>query len=221
MRMRKKKNLDVRFAACAPVLAPHPEALRGKWHALFGNENPLHVEIGCGKGRFVRGMAALYPDINFVAIEKEEGALIMATERAMQDIPHNVKFLSYDAAELCQIFAPNEVDRIYLNFSDPWPPNRQRKRRLTHANFLAVYDEILCPTGGVHFKTDNQRLFEWSLSEICAYGWLLQNISLDLHQSDFENNVMTEYEERFSSQGSRIYRLEACRRPTAADTAQA
>ncbi|MGE4547963.1 MAG: tRNA (guanosine(46)-N7)-methyltransferase TrmB [Intestinibacillus sp.] len=210
--MRKKKNLDVRFAACAPVMAASPEALRGKWRALFGNDNPLHVEIGCGKGRFVLGMAKLHPDVNFVAIEREEGALIMATEKAMEDLPANVRFLSYDAAELRQIFAPGEVDLIYLNFSDPWPPNRQRKRRLTYRAFLDVYSDVLAEQGALYFKTDNQRLFEWSLGEICAYGWLLQNISLDLHRSDFEGNVMTEYEERFAAQGSRIYRLEARRR---------
>lgn len=212
MRMRKKKNLDSRFAACAPVMAAAPESLRGAWRGLFGNENPLHVEIGCGKGRFVLGMAEKFPDVNFVAIEREEGALIMATERAMQRIPENVRFLSYDAAALREIFAPGEVDLIYLNFSDPWPPNRQRKRRLTYRAFLDVYNDILTQKGALYFKTDNQRLFEWSLSEICAYGWLLQNISLDLHNAGFEDNVMTEYEERFSLQGSRIYRLEARRR---------
>ena len=210
--MRKKKNLDVRFAACAPVMAASPESLRGRWHTLFGNTNPLHVEIGCGKGRFALGMAKLHPDVNFVAIEREEGALIMATEKAMEELPANVRFLSYDAAELREIFAPGEVELIYLNFSDPWPPNRQRKRRLTYRSFLDVYSDILVKKGALYFKTDNQRLFEWSLSEICAYGWLLQNISLDLHHSDFEGNVMTEYEERFSAQGSRIYRLEARRR---------
>lgn len=212
MRMRKKKNLDSRFAACAPVMAAAPESLRGAWRGLFGNENPLHVEIGCGKGRFVLGMAEKYPDVNFVAIEREEGALIMATERAMRRIPENVRFLSYDAAALREIFAPGEVDLIYLNFSDPWPPNRQRKRRLTYRAFLDVYNDILAQKGALYFKTDNQRLFEWSLCEICAYGWLLQNISLDLHNAGFEDNVMTEYEERFSLQGSRIYRLEARRR---------
>ena len=112
----------------------------------------------------------------------------------------------------CEVFAPAEVDRIYLNFSDPWPPNRQRKRRLTWRAYLEVYDEILRQQGDLCFKTDNQRFFEWSLQEICQFGWLLQNISLDLHNSDFEGNVMTEYEEKFSSEGSRIYRVEARRR---------
>lgn len=211
MRMRKKKNLDVRFERCAAVLAEDPAANRGHWRALFGNVNPLHLEIGCGKGRFILEMARRYPNINFVAIEKEEGALIMATEKAVQEKLPNLRFLSFDAAALGEIFEPGEVDLIYLNFSDPWPPNRQRKRRLTWRAFLKVYDEILTEDGAIFFKTDNQRLFEWSLGEICQYGWLLQNISLDLHKSDFDN-VMTEYEEKFSSQGSRIYRLEARRR---------
>ena len=212
MRMRKKKNLDARLAACAAVMAEDPAARRGAWRALFGNENPIHLEIGCGKGRFVIEMAKRHPEVNFVAIEREEGALIMATERAMELGLPNLRFLSFDAAALGEIFAPGEIDRIYLNFSDPWPPNRQRKRRLTYRAFLDVYNDILTEKGALYFKTDNQRLFEWSLGEICAYGWLLQNISLDLHTSAFEGNVMTEYEERFSAQGSRIYRLEARRR---------
>lgn len=212
MRMRKKKNLDVRFAACADVMAFEPKEKRGKWRALFGNDKPLHVEIGCGKGRFAIGMAEAHPEINFLAVEREEGALIMAAERSAQSPLPNLRFLSVDAAALGEVFAPGEVDRIYLNFSDPWPPNGQRKRRLTHRNFLTVYDTMLKQKGDLHFKTDNQRFFEWSLAEICQFGWLLQNISLDLHQSDFTGNIMTEYEEKFSSEGARIYRLEARRR---------
>lgn len=212
MRMRKKKNLDVRFAACASVMITQPELHRGAFSALFGNDNPISVEIGCGKGRFAIGMATRHPDQNFVAIEREEGALILAAEQAALSPLPNLKFLSYDAAALGSIFSPSEVSRIYLNFSDPWPPNGQRKRRLTHRNFLSIYDEILSETGDICFKTDNQKFFEWSLTEICQYGFLLQNISLDLHHSDFEGNIMTEYEEKFSSQGSRIFRLEARRR---------
>lgn len=211
MRMRKKKNLDVRLAACASVIAEAPEERKGKWREYFGNSNPLYLEIGCGKGRFILETARRNPDINFVAIEKEEGALIMATEKAVTLNLSNLKFLSFDASELCSIFADGEVNRIYLNFSDPWPPNNQRKRRLTHAGFLEIYDKILAKYGQLHFKTDNQRLFEFSLEEICAFGWLMQNISLDLHKTDMEN-IMTEYEERFSAEGFRIYRLEACRR---------
>lgn len=158
-------------------------------------------------------MAKRHPEVNFVAIEREEGALIMATERAMELGLPNLRFLSFDAAALGEIFAPGEIDRIYLNFSDPWPPNRQRRRRLTHADYLDVYDGILKEDGDLCFKTDNQRLFEWSISSICEYGWLVQNISLDLHHSELAaGNIMTEYEQKFSEQGFRIYRLEARRR---------
>ena len=211
MRMRKKKNLDVRLARCAPVMVDDPRAWRGRWRELFGNNHPIRLEIGCGKGRFILETARRNPDVNFVAIEREEGALIMATEKAMDAALPNLRFLSFDAAALGEIFAPGEVSLIYLNFSDPWPPNRQRKRRLTWRAFLAVYDQILSDDGAIFFKTDNQRLFEWSLGELCQFGWLLQNISLDLHNSDYDN-IMTEYEEKFSAQGYRIYRLEARKR---------
>ena len=213
MRMRKKKNLESRLAACAPVMEGQPARLRGAWHTLFGEKRSLHLEIGCGKGRFVNELARRHPEVNFVAIEREEGALVVATEQAMvQNLP-NLRFISFDAAALGEIFAPGEVDRIYLNFSDPWPPNRQRRRRLTHADYLDVYDSILKKDGDLIFKTDNQRLFEWSLSSICEYGWLVQNICLDLHASaEAADNIMTEYEEKFSEQGFRIYRLEARRR---------
>ncbi|MDE7036033.1 MAG: tRNA (guanosine(46)-N7)-methyltransferase TrmB [Eubacteriales bacterium] len=211
MRMRKKKNLGPRLARCAPVLVSGPQAYRGRWRELFGSDAPLRLEIGCGKGRFALETARREPGVNLVAVEREEGALVMAAEKAMEAQLPNLRFLSFDAAQLGDIFAPGEVDLIYLNFSDPWPPNRQRKRRLTWRAFLAVYDSILSEDGALFFKTDNQRLFEWSLGEICQYGWLLQNISLDLHQSGLDN-VMTEYEEKFSAQGSRIYRLEARRR---------
>ncbi len=211
MRMRKKKNLGPRLARCAPVLVSGPQAYRGRWRELFGSDAPLRLEIGCGKGRFALETARREPGMNLVAVEREEGALVMAAEKAMEAQLPNLRFLSFDAAQLGDVFAPGEVDLIYLNFSDPWPPNRQRKRRLTWRAFLAVYDSILSEDGALFFKTDNQRLFEWSLGEICQYGWLLQNISLDLHQSGLDN-VMTEYEEKFSAQGSRIYRLEARRR---------
>ena len=211
MRMRKKKNLDTRLEACSDVMITDPAACKGQWRALFGNENPLHVEIGCGKGRFIVETARRNPDINYVAIERENGALIMATEKAMQLGLPNLKFISFDATYLTDIFADAEVNRIYLNFSDPWPPNNRRKRRLTHATYLRLYDQVLAKYGQVFFKTDNQGLFEFSLEEICGYGWLIQNISLDLHNSGMDN-IMTEYEERFSNEGFRIYRLETCRR---------
>lgn len=211
MRMRKKKNLDTRLENCAAVIAAEPETLKGRWRERFGNDNPLYLEIGCGKGRFILESARRNPEINYLAIEREEGALITATERAMELKLPNLLFLDFDASHLTDIFADGEIDRIYLNFSDPWPPNRQRKRRLTHSQFLELYDCVLAKYGQLHFKTDNQRLFEFSLEEICGFGWLIQNISLDLHNSGLDN-IMTEYEEKFSQKGFRIYRLEASRR---------
>jgi tRNA (guanine-N7-)-methyltransferase len=209
--MRKKKNLDTRLENCSAVIVADPASYRGRWRELFGNDHPLFVEIGCGKGRFILESARRNPEINYLAIEREQGALIIATEHAMTMELPNLRFLDVDAAQLTDFFAYGEVDRIYLNFSDPWPPNRQRKRRLTHSNFLKLYDCVLAKYGQLHFKTDNQHLFEFTLEEICGFGWLIQNISLDLHNSGLDN-IMTEYEEKFSREGFRIYRLEASRR---------
>ena len=189
-----------------------PETMRGKWREAFGNDHPVYVEIGMGKGRFLMDMARLYPEINFIGIEKYSSVLLRAVQKLEEEELPNVRLIRMDAEDLENVFAQGELDRIYLNFSDPWPPNRQRKRRLTWRAYLEVYDEILRQQGDLCFKTDNQRFFEWSLQEICQFGWLIQNISLDLHNSDFEGNVMTEYEEKFSAEGYRIYRLEARRR---------
>lgn len=206
MRMRKKKNLDVRFAACADVMAFEPKEKRGKWRALFGNDNPIHLEIGCGKGRFAIGMAEQHPDVNFIAVEREEGALIMAAERCQQQPLPNLRFVSFDAAELREVFAPGEVDRIYLNFSDPWPKDRHAKRRLESRQFLARYNQILKKDGTIEFKTDNRALFDFALEEVEAAGWTLKEKTFDLHADARlnEGNVMTEYEERFSAQGNPI-----------------
>lgn len=206
MRMRKKKNLDVRFAACADVMAFEPKEKRGKWRALFGNDNPIHLEIGCGKGRFAIGMAEQHPDVNFIAVEREEGALIMAAERCQQQPLPNLRFVSFDAAELREVFAPGEVDRIYLNFSDPWPKDRHAKRRLESRQFLARYNQILKKDGTIEFKTDNRALFDFALEEVEAAGWTLNEKTFDLHADARlnEGNVMTEYEERFSAQGNPI-----------------
>ena len=189
-----------------------PETMKGKWREAFGNDHPVYVEIGMGKGRFLMDMARLYPEINFIGIEKYSSVLLRAVQKLEEEELPNVRLIRMDAEDLENVFAQGELDRIYLNFSDPWPPNRQRKRRLTWRAYLEVYDEILRQQGDLCFKTDNPRFFEWSLQEICQFGWLIQNISLDLHNSDFEGNVMTEYEEKFSAEGYRIYRLEARRR---------
>ena len=216
MRLRNIPRAESVLEACKEVVK-NPESLCGHWNQEFQNERPLHIEIGMGKGQFLLTLAAENPQINYVGIERYSSVLLRAVEKFQEleaegKAPANIRFICMDANDLPTVFAPAEVSRIYLNFSDPWPPNRQRKRRLTWRAYLEVYDEILRQQGDLCFKTDNQRFFEWSLQEICQFGWLLQNISLDLHNSDFEGNVMTEYEEKFSSEGSRIYRVEARRR---------
>ncbi len=205
--MRKKPNLDKRLANCACVIPSEPEALRGGWKEKFGYDK-IYIEIGCGKGRFITESAKRASDTLFVGIEREPGALVMAMEKAIEQNIKNVLFLDLDAARLCEIFSNGEIDGIYLNFSDPWPRKKQAKRRLTHSGFLALYDRVLCEEGFVFFKTDNSKLFEFSLNSMAEYGLRLRNITFDLASSDIEN-VVTEYEARFMEQGMNIYRVEA------------
>lgn len=209
MRMRKKKNCGARMERCESVWIKEPEKCKGKWHEIFGNSNPVHIEIGCGKGSFIRGMAQMYPDINFVAVEKVEDVIVMAMEKAVEAELANVRFTDMDAEKIEDFFEYGEAERIYLNFSDPWKKNKQAKRRLTHKNFLDRYKKILKPECQIWFKTDNKQLFEFSLNSFCAEDFKLSNITLDLHNSGFEGNVMTEYETRFVELGQPIYRLEA------------
>lgn len=209
MRMRKKKNCAVRMEKCSDIWIKNPEEYKGKWAEVFGNDNPVHIEIGCGKGNFVVGMAKLHPDVNFIAIEKVEDVLVMAMEKAIAAELTNVLFMDMDAERIEEFFEFGEIKRIYLNFSDPWKKNKQAKRRLTHKRFLDRYKKVLKPGDYIWFKTDNKGLFEFSLNSFCEERFLLSNISLDLHSSNFEGNVMTEYEQRFSEMGMPIYRLEA------------
>ncbi|MBR4949449.1 MAG: tRNA (guanosine(46)-N7)-methyltransferase TrmB [Clostridia bacterium] len=209
MRARKRKNTPTRMENCSDIWVKDYKNHKGKWNILFGNQNPIHLEIGCGKGDFVLGMAKLYPDINFVAVEKFPDVIVLAMEKIKSAELKNVLFISADAKELCETFKKGEVERIYLNFSDPWPRNKNSKRRLTHENFLNIYKKLLRKGQFIYFKTDNKKLFEFSLNEFCRCNFLLQNISLDLHNSNMENNVMTEYEKNFSEKGFPIYRLEA------------
>ncbi len=186
-----------------------PEKKRGLWHKeVFGNNNPIHIEIGMGKGRFLMDLAALHPDINYVGIEKYSSVLLRAIQKQEQLLLPNVKFIRMDAEVLCEVFAPDEVDRIYLNFSDPWPKDRHAKRRLPSREFLKRYDQIMKADGVVEFKTDNKDLFDFALEEIEPAGWNLDAVTRDLHNDPVmnEGNVMTEYEERFSSLGNPIYK---------------
>ena len=209
MRMRKKKNCAARIERCGDIRITDPENHKGNWNEVFGNDNPIHVEIGCGKGSFIVGMAKLHPDVNFIAIEKVEDVIVMAMEKAIANEVGNVRFMDLDAERIEDFFEKGEIERIYLNFSDPWKKSKQAKRRLTHKNFLDRYKKVLNSGDYIWFKTDNQKLFEFSLNSFCDEGFKLRNITLDLHNSGFEGNVVTEYEQRFMDLGQPIYRLEA------------
>ena len=189
-----------------------PESLKGKWKELFGNENPIHIEIGMGKGKFLIQLASENPNINYIGIEKYSSVLIRAVEKRKEQELNNLWLIRFDAEYINDIFAENEISRIYLNFSDPWPKDRHAKRRLTSKEFLARYDKFLHPEGEVIFKTDNSELFAFSLEQVETADWKLRNYTYDLHHSEYaEGNVMTEYEERFSSMGNPIHRLVAYR----------
>ena len=187
----------------SPFVISGPEEFRGQWNMFFGNENPLHIEVGMGKGRFITELAAAHPEINYIGIERYTSVLLKAVvKRSLLFLP-NLYFLCVDARTLPDIFAEGEVDRIYLNFSDPWPKDRHAKRRLTSPQFMALYDRILAPEGQVEFKTDNMGLFDYSLESIPEAGWTITASTKDLHHSDMaEGNIMTEYEAKFSAMGN-------------------
>lgn len=221
MRMRRKKNLASRLDACKSclILPPMGElnanlAPNGKeyldFFSLFGNHNPLYLEIGCGRGQFACQSALSFPQINFIAVEKISNVIVEAGERAMAlgGIP-NLVFFNSGAEYLNRYLPPHSVKRIFLNFSCPYPKTTYQNRRLTNPRFLNLYKELLIPGGEIHQKTDNQAFFEYSLESFSACGYRLKNISLDLHHSGFEGNIPTEYEEKFSAMGKPIYRLEA------------
>ncbi len=191
------------------VTVKDSEKKKGLWKKeVFGNDNEVHIEIGMGKGRFLMDMAALHPDINYVGIEKYSSVLLRALQKQEQLLLPNVIFIRMDAETITEVFAPGEVGKIYLNFSDPWPKDRHAKRRLPSREFLKRYDQILVPGGVVEFKTDNKDLFRFALEEIEPAGWTLDAVTYDLHNDEVmnEGNVMTEYEERFSEAGNPIYK---------------
>ena len=191
-----------------------PKECKGKWSECFSLDQPLHIEVGMGKGRFLMDMARLHPDINYVGIEMYDSVLLRALQKR-EDLEaegekfDNLKFMRVDARELPEIFEKGEVQKIYLNFSDPWPKVRHAKRRLTSREFLSRYEKILAEEGTVEFKTDNKDLFEFSLEEVKESPWELLAHTFDLHNEEkmMEGNVMTEYEEKFSSMGNPICKL--------------
>ena len=189
-----------------------PEGMNGTWHDIFGNSNPVHIEIGMGKGRFITELAGINPDINYVGIEKYSSVLLRAVEKQNELQLPNLRFIRMDAENICEVFNKGGVDKIYLNFSDPWPKDRHAKRRLTSRQFFERYGKILKDGGHVEFKTDNRMLFDFSVDEVKqADGWSLEAVTYDLHNDKqmSAGNVMTEYEERFSSQGNPICKLSA------------
>ncbi len=187
-----------------------PEKQRANWHNIFGNNYPIHIEIGMGKGRFIMDMAKAHPDVNYIGIEKYSSVLLRAIQKMEQEpqILSNVRFIRMDAETIEEVFGEEEVDRIYLNFSDPWPKDRHAKRRLPSREFLARYNNILKKDGQLEFKTDNKDLFMFAEEELEPAGWRAEKITYDLHhyKEMMQGNIMTEYEEKFSSMGNPIYK---------------
>ena len=181
---------------------------KGSWKEVFGNDHPIRVEIGMGKGRFIMDLARMNPEINYIGIEKYSSVLIRGIQKMELDPLPNLYFIRMEAEEITEVFGREEVNRIYLNFSDPWPKDRHAKRRLPSREFLHRYDEILVKDGVIEFKTDNPDLFRFALEELEPAGWHLEQMTEDLHHNEqmMQGNVMTEYEERFSSMGNPIYK---------------
>ncbi len=190
-----------------------PEKRKGQWKAVFGNDQPIRLEIGMGKGRFLMTLAAQHPEFNYLGIEKYSSVLLRALQKMEEDPLPNLRFIRMDAEYITDVFAEGEIDRIYLNFSDPWPKDRHAKRRLPSRQFLERYDVILKKDGRIEFKTDNRDLFDFAVEEIGGTKWKIDAITYDLHHDEkmMEGNVMTEYEERFSSQGNPICKYEISR----------
>lgn len=210
MRVKKKKYGAQRLEACGDIVIKDLKEAGNTSEKLFGNNNPLRIEIGCGKGDFITGTAKKEPNVNFLAVERVSDVLVTAAEKVKNSELKNVRVCCIDAKELAEIFGEGSIDRIYLNFSDPWPKSRHEKRRLTYRSFLEIYKKILKPGGAVYFKTDNRGLFDFSVEEFKEFGLKLDKLTYDLHNSEyFESNVMTEYEKRFSSMGVPINRVEA------------
>ncbi len=183
---------------------------KGRWNEVFDNDHPIHIEIGMGKGQFIMTLAKEHPEINYVGIEKYSSVLVRALEKQQEMELPNIKFIRMEAENIAEVFAPDEVARIYLNFSDPWPKDRHAKRRLTSVQFLQRYENILQKDGHLIFKTDNRDMFDFSLEQVEeAEHWILLNHTFDLHHSEYvEGNVMTEYEQRFVEKGNAICRME-------------
>lgn len=206
MRLRKVKNALEKLRQNKTYFIDNPQEHIKEWEKVFGNSYPIHMEIGCGKGKFIYEMAKNNPNINYIAIEKYDSVLLRVLEKIENETIPNLKLVVLDASNLKNYFSSAEISRIYINFSDPWPKSAHQKRRLTYKSFLESYAYILKSEGEIFQKTDNRKLFEFSLQSFSEQGWILSNISLDLHKDALEDNIMTEFEEKWSKLGP-IYRL--------------
>lgn len=204
MRLRNVRGADKVIQNCLYVIKDI-ESYKGKYKTIFNNENPLHIEIGMGKGNFIIGMAKQNPDINFIGIEKYDSVLVRALEKLDEEIP-NLRFIRMDATEIENVFY-KEINTIYLNFSDPWPKNRHKHRRLTSSTFLKRYDNLFKEEKNIIMKTDNRKLFEFSIISFVEYGYKIDDISLDMYSDDIKDNVQTEYEKKFHDKGFPIYKI--------------
>ena len=210
MRARKRKNTPERIIACGDIYIDSPKENKEAFLEFFKGDIPVHLEIGCGKGDFVVGMAKKHPDVKFLAIEKVPDVAVIAMEKVKSEGLENVRFACMDAFDIPDATSPYTFERIYLNFSDPWPKKRHARRRLTSSVFLDIYKKILSKNGEIHFKTDNADLFLFSLESFSENGFETKNTTDDLHNSPWaEGNVVTEYEANFSAKGFTIHRTEA------------
>lgn len=211
MRLRHIPGAEEEIAN-SPYVVQNPESYRGQFKRLFGNDNPVEIEVGMGKGKFIMELASQNPEVNYIGIERYSSVLLRGLQKREEIELSNIYFMCIDAKALDEVFAPGEVSRIFLNFSDPWPKDRHAKRRLTSPEFMKVYDKVLKADGVVEFKTDNRGLFDYSLEAIPEAGWKVEAHTFDLHHSDMaKGNVMTEYETKFSAMGNPICKLIASR----------
>lgn len=212
MRLRNIPGADEVINKCKEVIQ-NPEQYKGNWKEVFDNQNPIFIEIGMGKGQFLMKLAEMNPGINYIGIEKYTSVMLRAVQKLDELEISNLRLICMDAGEITNVFGEEEINKIYLNFSDPWPKDRHAKRRLTSKQFLNRYNKILSQNGKIEFKTDNRNLFNFSIEEIKESNWKLEACTFDLHNDEVLNlgNIMTEYEEKFSSQGNPIYKLIACR----------
>lgn len=217
MRQRGRKAIREKLGQQNDLVILNPQENKGNWQRVFGNANPIYVELGMGKGKFISEMSALMPDINFIGVDMFDTLIQLASEKARlvwqeksaAATPPNLKLALFNIATLEEVFAADEISRIFLNFSDPWPKRKHARRRLTHAVFMQKYVQILNPLGEIHLKTDSRSLFEFSLNSFADMGLRMRRISLDLHgDGPATGNVMTEYETKFVQEGQNIYRCE-------------